>query len=696
MAGTRDLLFEIGVEEMPSAPLMNAEKQLAALVTAGLDEAGLAHGAVRTFSTPRRLTALVADVADETEAVHEVLRGPAASIAFDEAGAPTRAAEGFARKNGIAADELIRREDADGREYVFAERSVEPVPAAPLLSTLFERIIASLEWPNYRSQRWGSTHETFVRPIRWICALLGEEPIPVRYADVTSGDTTRGHRVLAPGEHRVGSASDYERVLEGAFVLGAAARADRIRAGIARVEAELGVTVDTPRRVFDEVVNLCEWPEVLVGRFDEEFLQVPSEIICESMLTNQRYFPTYDVAGNLTRAFVVVSNADPAVARTVIDGNERVVRARLADAKFFYEEDLKVPLDEFRERLARVGFQRELGTVLQKSERIEDVALAIAREARLGAKVAAAAARAAHLAKADLVSNAVVDFTSQQGVMGGYYALAAGEGEDVAEGIRDHYRPRFAGDDLPAGVCGCVVAVADKLDTIAGMFAIGEPPTGSKDPFALRRAAIGVVNILRDRLPIAFEPIVDAALDAYAAQGLSFDRAATTEAVCAFIRGRMQQMARDEGLSADTVAAVSAGSVTAPADFFALARALEDARANDPAAFENLAVAHARAAHLADASLGTEVDPALLGPAEAALLAAVDAAGENVGALLQARDFAGVIAALAGLREAIDGFFDEVMVMDEDPALRGNRLRLLNRFAALFADVANIGELGRR
>ena len=696
MSETRDFLFEIGTEEMPSAPLMNAVKQFGTLIAGGLDEAGLAHGAVRVISSPRRLAAIVKDVAGETEAVHEVLRGPAAKIAFDADGSPTRAAQGFARKNGLAPDQLARRVDDDGREYVFAEKSIPARPAEPILSALAERAIGALEWPNYRSQRWGTTHQTFVRPIRWICCLFGTDVVPVSYAGVASGHATRGHRVLSPGMHDVPTPSTYESVLRGAHVLPAEERARVIREGIAKVEAELGVRVDAPRKVFDEVVNLCEWPTVLVGRFDEEFLKVPHEIICESMLTNQRYFPCYGADGKLTRAFVVVSNADPAVSDTVVDGNERVVRARLDDAKFFYEEDLKVPLDEFRERLAAVGFQRRLGSVLQKSERIEDLALAIAHEARMGAKLAAACARAAHLAKADLVSSAVVEFTSQQGVMGGYYALAAGEGEEVAEGIRDHYRPRFAGDELPAGACGCVVAVADKLDTIAGMFAIDEPPTGSKDPFALRRAAIGVVNILRERLHIGYEGLVRDALKAYAEQGIAFDLDETAGKVDAFILGRMQQMARDEGLSADVVAAVSAGSVTAPDDFFALAHALEEAREHDPEAFENLATAYARAAHLAQADLGDEVDEALMGDAERALASALDVAGRAVAGALGGKDFTGVIAALAALREPIDRFFDDVMVMDEDERLRDNRLRLLNRFAGVFSGVADIAELAKK
>ena len=696
MAGTRDFLFELGVEEMPSAPLNNAVKQLKTLMAKGLDEAGLAHGEVRVISSPRRLAALVKDVAEATEEIHSVMRGPSAKIAFDAEGNPTKAAEGFARKNGLTAAELVRREDADGTEYVFAEQNTPSKDAAPILSRVCEELISSIQWPNYRSQRWGSEHATFVRPVRWICCLFGDEVVPVSYADVSSGSVTRGHRVLSPGEHEVPSASAYESVLEAAHVLSAERREQVIREGIARVESELGVRVDTPAKIFDEVVNLCEWPSVLVGHFDEEFLAVPQEIICESMLSNQRYFPTYDADGKLTRAFVVISNADPAASETVIDGNERVVRARLYDAKFFYDEDLKVDLEEFRSRLANVGFQKQLGTVLQKSDRMEDLALAIARESHLGAHAASDAQRAAHLAKADLVSSAVVEFTSQQGVMGGYYAAAAGEDPAVSAAIRDHYRPRFAGDELPQGTAGCIVAVADKLDTIAGMFAIDEPPTGSKDPFALRRSAIGVLNILRDRLGCGYEAIVDAALDGYLEQGLEFDKAAVSASVCAFIKGRMEQMARDEKVSADTVSAVAAGTVTVPASFFELAHALEDARSNDREAFDNLATAYARAAHLADASLGVDVDAALMGDAERALLEAVDGSRASLDEALSAKDFASVIAALAALREPIDAFFDDVMVMDDDMALRENRLRLLNRFTSVFAGIADIGEMARK
>ena len=513
MADTRDFLLEIGCEEMPSAPLMKAQEQLGTLVAKGLDAAGLAHGAVRTLSSPRRLAVLVDGCATATEEIHETMRGPKCAIAFDADGNPTRAAEGFARKNGITASELVRRVDADGNKYVFAERSVASVPAITLLSALCEQTIADIKWPNYRSQRWGSEHQTFVRPIRWICALLGSEVVPVSYADVTSGNTTRGHRVLAPGDHVVSEPAAYEQVLEDAFVLSETRRAERIASDVAALEKERGgARVDMPKGVFDEVVNLCEWPTVVVGTFDEEFLAVPHEIIVEAMLKHQRYFPIYAPDGSLTREFVIVSNADPAVSDTVRAGNERVVRPRLDDAKFFYDEDLKVGLDAFRERLAQVVFQKRLGTVLQKSERMEAIAAAVASQASDDAQVQADAARAAHLAKADLVSQAVVEFTSQQGVMGGYYAAAQGENERVAQAISQHYRPRFAGDDTPDTVVGKAVAIADKLDTICGMFAIDEPPTGSADPFAVRRSAIGVIAMLRQLDGVVLEPLIDASL----------------------------------------------------------------------------------------------------------------------------------------------------------------------------------------
>ena len=697
MADTKDFLFEIGTEEMPSAPLINAQKQLGKLVQKGLDEAGLAHGEVVCHSTPRRLVAYVHDVATATEEINEVKQGPTANIAFDADGNPTKAAQGFARKNGVDPSQLVRKVGADGREHVFAESHTPSRPAMPILTDLAQKTIAGLQWPNYRSQRWGSTHDSFVRPIRWICSLLGEEVVPVKYADVTSGNTTRGHRVLAPGEHLVKDPASYEQVLQDAYVMLEQRRVEVISAGIAEVEkARGGAHVDTPKKVFDEVVNLCEWPTVLVGKFDEDFLAVPHEIICESMLTNQRYFPIYDAEGELTREFVVVSNADPAVSETVVDGNERVVRARLDDAKFFYEEDLKQPLETYVPKLAEVTFQEKLGTVLQKTERMERIAPVVAAQAGLDDEGQSHAARAAHLAKADLVTQAVVEFTSQQGVMGGYYAHACGEAAEVADAIRDHYRPRFAGDDLPEGTVGKCVAIADKLDTICGLFAINEPPTGSSDPFAVRRSAIGVIAMLRTLPQVHVCDLIHTALDAYAAQGLEFDAEDVAGKVAGFIAGRLQSIARDEGIAPDTIEEVSAVGVIDPDEFLQRAHALEDARNDQKELFEDLATAYARAAHLADSKLGTEVDESTMGEAEKALLAACHEGDANVKKALAKGDYPAACAALAALRAPIDRFFDDVLVMDEDTMVRENRLRLLNLFTSVFEDVANIGALSKK
>lgn len=696
MAEAKDFLLEIGCEEMPSAPLMSAQGQIGTLIERGLTEVGLAHGSIKTLSTPRRLAVIVRDLATATEEIREVKRGPAARIAFGEDGAPTKAAEGFARKLGISATELIRRVDGDGREYVFAERFVPSRESVPILSELSRRVIASLEWPNYRSQRWGSEHASFVRPIRWVCALFGSEVVPFGYADVTSGNTTRGHRVLAPGEHVVTDPAHYEQILRHAYVMGEVERAQRIRAGISEVQAHASVQVDTPKRTFDEVVNLCEWPHVLVGRFDEEFLQVPTEIICESMLSHQRYFPIYDKDHRLTREFVIVSNADPACDATVIDGNERVVRARLDDAKFFWEEDLKRPLEDFVERLSTVTFQERLGTVLQKVQRMEEIAAEVARRAGASERDAAYARRAAHLSKADLVSQTVIEFTNQQGVMGGYYAQAAGESPEVARAIREHYRPRFASDELPSNLIGKAVAIADKLDTICGVFAIDEAPTGSSDPFAVRRAAIGTIAMLRTLPLVPLRALIDLSLDSYLMQGLSFDRGRVAGAVAAFFAGRLAAIVREEGAAPDVIEAVSSVGVIDPVEFMDRVEALGSARLEEPEVFEDLATAYARAAHLADRSLGYRIDEGIMGDAERSLLEACRRGSTDVKKALSKRDYRAACKALADLREPIDRFFDDVLVMDDDTVVRENRLKLLNLFAAVFDDVANIGALSKK
>lgn len=693
MADKHTLAFEIGVEEIPAFDLDSANKQLEKMVPAAFADARIPYDSIEIHSSPRRLIVMAYGVADATEALVEEYKGPAAKIAFDADGNPTKAAIGFARGKGLSPESLERHE-VNGTEYVFATKNIPATPVADLLPDVLAGFITAIKWP--RSCRWAAYREYFVRPVRWIVAMLDDVVLPVSFAGAESSNFTMGHRVLAPGKHAVDTAANLLDVIRAAYVIPTQAERERIiREGVAAIEAETGFTADLPAKTLLEVVNLSEYPQPLVSTFDEEFLQVPEEIIVDAMLMHQRYFPLYDAAGKLTNKFIIVSNGNPECAATIIDGNERVVRARLDDAKFFYEEDLKHPLESYIEKLDKVVFQESLGTVRQKAERLEKLACALSADAQLSAADAADAKRAARLCKADLVTNAVIEFTSVQGVMGSYYAAASGETPQVAQAIGQHYQPRFAGDALPDTTVGKLVALADKLDTICGLFAVGQGPTGSSDPFALRRSAIGIVNMLETGLPISLAAAIDESLASFAAQGVAFDAAAVRAEVVDFFVTRTKVMLRDGGVNADTIDAVLAAGVEEPAVISQRAHALEDARANDAETFDNLATAYARANNLRKPELGEGVDDALLTEPERALAGAVATAEQAVAYALASDDFAAALSQLAALRAPIDGFFADVMVMDEDAALRDNRLRLLNRFVAVFANVADFGKMAK-
>lgn len=689
----RTLAFEIGTEELPAFDLHAATKKLAGIAADALDGAGIAHGDVEVYSTPRRLIVIAHEVPEATEAVEEEFRGPSAKIAFDADGNPTKAVAGFARGKGVDVSALERR-DVDGTEYVFATRRIPSREVAELLPGILGGIITSIPWP--KTQRWGSRHEQFSRPVRWLLALFGAEVVPVEFAGLVAGNVTRGHRFLAPGPHEVSDADALIDVLRGAFVVPCEAeREASIREQVRAVEERTGLTADLPAKTMEEVVNLAEYPTVMVGSFDELFLAVPKEITVDAMLVHQRYFPLFNADGTLSNRFLITSNGDPAFEANIVDGNERVVAARLYDAKFFYDEDLKRPLEAYVDDLDAVVFQEQLGTMRAKTNRIVALAKHLAADAGLEGQDAADAARAAYLCKADLVTGAVVEFTSVQGIMGSYYAEAAGETAQVARAVGDHYRPRFAGDEPPASTVGKIVAMADKLDTICGLFAIGQGPTGSSDPFALRRSAIGIVNMLDGGLDVSLAPAVDAALSAYAADGIDFDAAAAKDAVMDFFITRTRVMLRDAGNAADAIDAVLAAGVKEPAVFVKRVRALEHARTEAPKTFDDLATAYARANNLRDAALGTDVDESLAGEVEHALFSAVVQAEGCVARALEADDYRTALSELASLRAPIDLFFDRIMVMDEDEKLRENRLRMLNRFVNVFRDVADFGKMAR-
>ncbi|HIR43489.1 MAG TPA: glycine--tRNA ligase subunit beta [Candidatus Aphodovivens avicola] len=689
----KTLAFEIGTEELPAFDLHAATLKLGGLMEEALSGARISFEEVSVFTTPRRLITIVSGLPESTEESVEEFRGPSVKIAFDDEGNPTKAALGFARGKGVDASALERR-DENGTEYVWAVKRTPAQATADLLPAILTGLITAIPWP--KTQRWGSRHEQFSRPVRWLLALLDDEVVPVEFAGLASGRITRGHRFLAPGPHEVANAADLIGILRGAKVVPSEEeREASIRAQVAEIEKKTGLVAELPAKTMEEVVNLTEFPTVMVGAFDELFLAVPKEITVDAMLMHQRYFPLFNADGTLSNKFLITSNGDPAFEANIVDGNQRVVAARLYDAKFFYDEDLRRPLEDYVERLDTVVFQEQLGTVRAKTVRVEKLAEHLSADAALSAQDAADAARAAHLCKADLVTGAVVEFTSVQGIMGSYYAAAAGETDQVAHAIADHYRPRFAGDELPASTVGKVVAMADKLDTICGLFAVDQGPTGSSDPFALRRAALGIIAILEDGLPVSLMGAIDRALDSYESEGLSFDRAAVRAAVIEFFVTRTRVMLRDSGCESDAIDAVLAAGVAEPAEILRRVRSLEDARNNAPDTFNDLATAYARANNLRDASLGTEVDEGLINEVEHALFCAVVQAEGRVARALEADDYQAALSELAGLRKPIDMFFERIMVMDEDQKLRENRLRLLNRFVGVFQGVADFGKMAR-
>ena len=511
-------------------------------------------------------------------------------------------------------------------------------------------------------------------------------------AGLEAGRTTSGHRFLS-GPIDIGSAEEYaDAMCRGHVLVDADERAESIRRQIHEAAMTLDARAVVPEKTFAEVVNLVEFPTVGIGRFDERFLRVPREIVEEAMESHQRYFPLEATDGQLLDRFVVVHNGDPARTEAIIAGHERVIRARLADAAFFVEEDLSRPLEEYVHRLDTIVFHEKLGSLGAKVERIEEITRALAEAIDAPADEGAYAVRAAHLAKADLVTHAVIEFTSLQGVMGMRYAQAAGEAEGVAEAIVDHYRPRHAGDSLPRSLAGKLVSIADKLDTIVGIFAIGQGPTGSADPYALRRSAIGILTMMVDGgVRFDLDEAIAVALQGYAEALPGLDPNEVGAAVKTFFDGRLAVMLKDRGFTYDEVDAVMAVTSADPADTFRRITALAAFRRTEAGA--DLSVAFRRAANLADPDAGVVTDPMLMGAEEGALDHALVVASSSVGSLMAARDYDAALAALADLRTPVDAFFGAVMVMDSDEALRRNRLALLNRLGGLFDGFADFGKL---
>jgi len=696
----RDFLFELGTEELPPIALPAFEQALREGLAAQLEAATLRHGAIESFATPRRLALRVRRLVARQPEQTVRRRGPPLRAAFDAAGMATRAALAFAASCGVELSALGRERDEKDNEYLWYGGTRPGASTVSLLPGIISTLLDGLPTP--KRMRWGSGDVQFVRPVHWLVMLYGTEIVPAKILGLEAGRSTRGHRFHAPRALPLRAASSYEKTLlgRGHVIASSAARGTRVRELVVAAAQQAGgqargQAIIEPA-LLAEVTALVEWPAAIAGQFEERFLALPREVLLAALQGHQRYFPVATADGSLLPWFVAVANIDsldPAVVRA---GNERVIRPRLADAAFFWEQDRRTPLAQHVAGLARVTFQAQLGSVGDKAQRVAALA---AELASVCGAAPARVARAALLCKCDLLSAMVGEFPELQGVMGAHYAQADGEEQETATAIREHYLPRAAGDALPATPTGTALALADRLDTLAGIFAIGQKPSGTRDPFGLRRAAIGVLRIIRERaVDFDLRALLGQALAAQPVAGLTARAAAVRDEIYEFIMERLRAQyleASTAGVTTEILDAVFATLPRSPLDAAARVTALVSFLTLPAAA--SLAAANRRIANIlkkSGAAAPVPIDTALLrAPAEQALHAALRQRRELVGAALQRRDYDFAFAELAQLRPEVDAFFDSVLVNDPDARLRDNRLALLGELRALFTRVADLSRL---
>ncbi|WP_340620131.1 glycine--tRNA ligase subunit beta [Xenorhabdus siamensis] len=682
-------LVEIGTEELPPKALRSLAESFAANFEVELQNANLGHGEVSWFVTPRRLALKVANLA-AAQADREIeKRGPAIAQAFDTEGKPTKAAEGWARGCGITVDQAERMVTDKG-EWLLYRAQVKGHEAKELLADMVSSALSKLPIP--KLMRWGNKETQFVRPVHTITMLLGSEVIEGEILGIKSDRIIRGHRFMGEAEFTIDNAEQYPAILQewGRVIADYEARKALIKRDAEQAATQLGGVADLTDSLLEEVTSLVEWPVVLTAKFEEKFLEVPAEALVYTMKGDQKYFPVYDKSGKLMANFIFVTNIESSDPQQIIAGNEKVVRPRLADAEFFFNTDRKQRLEDNLPRLETVLFQKQLGTLRDKTDRIQALAGWIAE--KIGADVTHAT-RAGLLSKCDLMTNMVFEFTDTQGVMGMHYARHDGEAEDVALALNEQYQPRFSGDDLPSTGVSCAIAIADKMDTLAGIFGIGQHPKGDKDPFALRRAALGVLRIIVEKkLPLDLQTLSEEAVRLY---GDKLTNENVVDDVVEFMLGRFRTWYQEQGYSVDTIQAVLARRPTQPADFDARVKAVTHFRTLDEAV--SLAAANKRVSNIlakSEEKLNDTVQASVLKAAEEIQLAThLVVLKEKLAPLFAEGNYQDALVELASLREAVDAFFDNVMVMAEDLQVRVNRLTLLSELRELFLRVADISLL---
>ncbi|WP_337916895.1 glycine--tRNA ligase subunit beta [Vibrio cholerae] len=689
----KEFLIELGTEELPPKQLRTLAEAFAANFAAELAAADIAHEGVTWFATPRRLALKVANLAESQPDRVVEKRGPAVNVAFDADGKPNKAAEGWARGNGITVEQAERLVTDKGEWLLFKEQ-VQGQQTASVVVEMAAKALANL--PIAKPMRWGDKETQFIRPVKTLTILFGSELIQGEILGVASARTLRGHRFMGEAEFTIESAEQYPAILEerGKVIADYATRKAMIIEGSQQAAQQLGGIADLEDALVEEVTSLVEWPVVMTAKFEEKFLKVPAEALVYTMKGDQKYFPVYshkmgDANKKLLPNFIFVSNIESKEPRHIVEGNEKVVRPRLADAEFFFNTDRKRPLVDRLPLLENAIFQQQLGTIKDKTDRITELAGYIAEQ--IGADVEKSK-RAGLLAKCDLMTSMVFEFTDTQGVMGMHYARHDGEAEEVAVALNEQYMPRFAGDELPSRGVSAAVAMADKLDTIVGIFGIGQAPKGS-DPFALRRASLGVLRIL---VEYGYQlDLVDLIAKAKSLFGNRLTNANVEQEVIEFMLGRFPTWYQDAGFSIDIIQAVLARNPTKPADFDQRVKAVSHFRALEEA--EALAAANKRVGNILakyDGELGEEIDLALLQEdAEKALAEAVEIMAEALEPAFATGNYQEALSKLAGLRAPVDAFFDNVMVMADDEALKKNRLTLLNKLRNLFLQIADISLL---
>ncbi len=688
---TADLLIEIGTEELPPRALQELSTAFAEAMGAQLDEQGLGYAEIETFATPRRLALLIHQVATQQPDQDNIRRGPAVKAGFDDQGQPSPALLGFARACGVGLEALERLETPKGAWFIYRQR-LPGRRTAELIPAMTENALAQLPIP--KRMRWGDREESFVRPVHWVCLLLGSEPVAGTVLGIAAEPQTRGHRFHHPAPIALNQAADYAEILrtQGFVEPSFARRREWIRQQIMALAESEGLRARIDPALLDEVTALVEWPQALVCRFDERFLELPPEVLSATMQHHQRYFPLEDAQGVLQNRFIAIANLLSRDPEQVRRGNERVIRPRFADAAFFWAQDLKQPLASFAPRLENAVFQDKLGTQGDRCRRLGQLG-------RLLAPVVGAdpelVERAALLSKCDLVSAMVFEFPELQGIMGRYYAERSGEHPWVSAAIDDHYRPRFAGDELPQGPCGRALALADRLDMLVGNFGIGQRPTGTKDPYGLRRAAIAILRILIETpVDLDLRDPIRWSAECFPPGLLAAD---TQGSVLTYLLERLRGLYAERGVASDTVESVLQIGVTNPWDLDRRISAVAQFR-RLPAA-EALSQANKRIRNILAKADPQDLEGATLNPhlfaepAEQQLAGRVQAFGAQIAPLVAKRDYGAVLEILAELREDVDAFFDEVLVMADDPAVRRNRLALLQGLAALFLKVADIARL---